>query len=89
MPNGCGILIRRGAYVSTGAVLVAGATVGEDAVVGAGAVVTSDVPPRVLVMGVPARVVRSLDGSFDYSRLISGVAGGRTRSRSLEQELPR
>jgi acetyltransferase EpsM len=66
------VTVCRGAFVSTGAVLVAGVTVGEGAVVGAGAVVTADVPPRVLVMGVPARKVKDVDETFDWRSLISG-----------------
>jgi sugar O-acyltransferase (sialic acid O-acetyltransferase NeuD family) len=52
----CGI-----AYLETNVWICAGATVlprikiGADAIVGAGAVVTHDIPPRVTVVGVPAR----------------------------------
>jgi acetyltransferase-like isoleucine patch superfamily enzyme len=35
-------------------------TIGEEAFVGAGAVVTKDVPPRVIVVGNPARVLREV-----------------------------
>ena len=37
-----------------------GVSIGADTVVGAGAVVTRDLPARVLAVGTPARVVRSL-----------------------------
>ena len=36
--------------------------IGEEAFVGAGAVVTKDVPPRMLVVGSPARVLRDVSG---------------------------
>ena len=44
-----------------GAVVVCpGVTIGRDTVVGAGSVVTRDLPPGVLAVGNPARVVRSI-----------------------------
>ena len=41
--------------VGAGAVIREGVVVGDDAVVGAGAVVLEDVPPKTMVLGVPAR----------------------------------
>ena len=35
-----------------------GLTIGDDAIIGAGAVVTKDVPPGVVMIGVPARISR-------------------------------
>ena len=55
-----GPTIRRGARVGGGAILCPGVEVGEEAFVGAGAVVTKDVPPRVVVVGSPARVLRDV-----------------------------
>ena len=55
-----GPTIRRGARVGGGAVLCPGVEIGEEAFVGAGAVVTRDVPPRKVVVGSPARVIRDV-----------------------------
>jgi acetyltransferase-like isoleucine patch superfamily enzyme len=55
-----GPTIRRGARVGGGAILCPGVEIGEEAFVGAGAVVVNDVPPRVVVVGNPARVLRDV-----------------------------
>ncbi|MDT7582357.1 MAG: hypothetical protein QOK35_3673, partial [Pseudonocardiales bacterium] len=55
-----GPTIRRGARVGAGAVLCPGVEIGEEAFVGAGAVVVRDVPPGVVVVGNPARVLRDV-----------------------------
>lgn len=46
--------------VGAGAAILPGVSIGEGAVVGVGAVVTKDVAPYDVVMGIPARVVKSL-----------------------------
>lgn len=56
-----GPMIRRRAYVGANATLLPGIELGEDSVVGAGSVVTRSVEPRTLVMGVPARPVRTVE----------------------------
>jgi acetyltransferase-like isoleucine patch superfamily enzyme len=55
-----GPTIRRSARVGGGAIICPGIEIGEEAFVGAGAVVTKDVPPRVVVVGSPARVLRDV-----------------------------
>ena len=47
-------------WIGSHATLLPGVTVGEGAIVAAGAVVTRDVPPRSVVAGVPARVIKSI-----------------------------
>jgi maltose O-acetyltransferase len=41
-------------------IVLPGVTIGDGSIIGAGSVVTSDIPPRSLAVGVPARVVREL-----------------------------
>jgi acetyltransferase-like isoleucine patch superfamily enzyme len=57
-----GAILRRACRIGGGAVLTPGVEIGEEAFVAAAALVTHDVPPRVVVMGAPARVVRDVPG---------------------------
>lgn len=57
------MVIGKGASIGAGATFVPGVNVGEGAMVGAGAVVTKDVPPFSVVVGNPARVVRTVTDS--------------------------
>lgn len=55
-------VVEDGALVGMGAVVLNGAVVGRESMVGAGAMVKvgMEIPPRSLVLGVPAKVVREL-----------------------------
>lgn len=54
-------LVKRGASIGSGVTVLPRLTIGEDAIVGAGSVVTRDVPPRTIVAGNPARILRPID----------------------------
>jgi acetyltransferase-like isoleucine patch superfamily enzyme len=54
------IVIRDDVFIGMDALVMKGVTLGEGCVVGAGSVVSRDVPPRTVVAGNPAKVVRDL-----------------------------
>ncbi|MGK5642057.1 sugar O-acetyltransferase [Streptomyces sp. URMC 126] len=55
------IVVEDGAWLGGGVIVLPGVTIGADTIVGAGSVVTKDLPPGVVAVGNPARVVRTLD----------------------------
>lgn len=57
-----GITIEDDVWLGASAVITDGVCIGRGAVVAAGAVVTQDVPAHTVVAGVPARVLREIDG---------------------------
>ena len=52
--------IEQGCLIGIGAVVLDGVRVGTGSMIGAGCIVTKDVPPRSLMVGIPARKVREL-----------------------------
>ncbi len=83
-----GCRIEDGALIGIGARVLDGAQVGEGAVVGPGALVKDRyvVPPRTLVMGLPARVVREL--KEDEMRRFRDVAEHYKRLKDEYKSLP-
>ena len=59
-----GIIIEDDVWLGAGAIITDGVRVGQGAVVAAGAVVTKDVPPHTIVGGVPAKPIKTIDGSI-------------------------
>ena len=56
------ITVGDGTFIGTGVVVLGGVAIGTGCVIAAGSVVTKDVPANTLVGGVPAKVIRALDG---------------------------
>ncbi len=54
------IAIGDNVWLGGGVIVLPGVSIGSDTVVGAGSVVTKDLPSRVVAVGNPARVVRTL-----------------------------
>jgi maltose O-acetyltransferase len=54
------IVVENGAWIALGALILPGVRIGAGAIVGAGSVVSEDVPPNVLVVGNPGRIVQEL-----------------------------
>ncbi len=59
------VVIGDDAWIGSNATILPGVTVGDGAVVAAASVVTRDVPANTVVVGSPARVLRTVPGSVE------------------------
>lgn len=55
--------IGKNCWIGAGAIILPGITIGDYSVVGAGSVVTKDIPPYVVAVGNPCRVLRKINDS--------------------------
>lgn len=55
------IVLGKNVWIGSNSTILQGVTIGDGAVVAAGAVVTKDVPANVVVGGIPAKYLRSVD----------------------------
>jgi len=60
--------IGNGVWIMPAVIIAPGVTIGDEAVIATGSVVTKDVPPRCLVAGVPARVVKELNEDLEQHK---------------------
>jgi len=63
------VQVGRLSFLGVGVSVTPRVSIGTGSVIGAGAAVVKDIPPGVLALGVPARVVRELD-QIDWRRLL-------------------
>ena len=61
-----GIRIESGVWAGTNAIMLRGIHLGKHCVIGAGAVVKSNIPAYSLAVGVPAKVVKTFDPSYEH-----------------------
>ena len=66
--------IGRNCFIGGGSLILPGVEIGDNCVVGAGSVVTKSVPPRSVVAGNPARIIRSGIDVGPYGRFADADA---------------
>jgi len=61
-------LVKSGASIGSGSTVLSNVVIGENAIVGAGSVVTKDVPPKAIVVGNPAKLLRYIPSESRIER---------------------
>ncbi len=63
------IIIDKNVWIGNNSIILKGVTIGEGSVVAAGSVVTKNVPPRTIVAGNPAKVIKeNINWKYSYDR---------------------
>ena len=59
------ITVGNNVYIGTGAYILPGVKIGNNCIIGAAAVVTRDIPDNSVAVGVPARVIKTIDEYYE------------------------
>jgi acetyltransferase-like isoleucine patch superfamily enzyme len=76
------ITIGNNVFIGYGTLTLPGITIGDNVVIGAGSVVSKDIPSHVLVVAVPARIIKPIE---DY-KLKAAECGHNTKQMSAPQK---
>lgn len=82
------IVVGDNVYFGNNVILLPGVTIGSNVVIGAGAVVTKDIPDNSLVVGVPAKVIKTADEYFEKLQKESlhlGHLGAKEKDEALRK----
>ena len=73
------IVVGNNVHIGTGATIMPGVKIGNNCIVGCGAIVTKNIPDNSVAVGVPARVIETIDeylskhkNDFDYTKNLTG-----------------
>jgi len=55
------VLIGKSVFIGTGAKILPGVSIGDGSIIGANAVVTHNIPPNSVAVGVPAKVIKTIN----------------------------
>jgi acetyltransferase-like isoleucine patch superfamily enzyme len=81
------ITVGNDVWIGTGATILSGVTIGDGAVVGAGSVVASDIPPYGIVVGNPARLIRTRFSEAQIAALLR-IAWWQWPDDVIEERVP-
>lgn len=57
------VCIGNDVWIGEGVCIMPGVTIGDNVIIGANAVVTHSFPKNVVIVGVPAKIIKTLDGN--------------------------
>jgi len=80
------IILGDNVYIGNNAIILPGVVIGDNVIVGAGAVVTKDVPSNSVVVGVPAKIIKTTDEYFEKIKMESihlGHLKGKIKDKAL------
>jgi acetyltransferase-like isoleucine patch superfamily enzyme len=56
------VVLKRNSKIGSHSTVMPGITIGENSIIGAHSLVTCDIPNNVIAFGVPARILKGIDG---------------------------
>ena len=72
------IIIGNNVHIGTNAIIMPNVTIGDNCIIGCGAIVTKNIPNNSIVVGIPAKVIKTIDEyvkqhikEFDYTKQMS------------------
>ena len=70
------VKIGNNVFFGNNAIVLPNVTIGDNCIIGAGAIVTRDIPPNSVAVGIPARVVETID---EYKKKIGNQGAVKTK----------
>lgn len=82
------ITVGDNVYIGIRTIILPGVNIGSNCIIGAGSIVTQDIPDNSVAVGIPARVVKSIDeylGKIEKESLHLGHLDGYSKAKELKK----